>query len=305
MSQSILITGATGHQGKAVIDALLALPDSPFTILALTRNVSSPSAIALTKKSDKVKLIQGNLDDPQAIFKAAEGLIWGVFSVQNPMGKGSSIEAEERQANALVDAAVENGVKHFVYGSVDRGGPKSDTTPTPVPSFASKLRIENYLKEKAGEGMTYTILRPVCFMENVTPDNMGKFYLAIWRWAIPTGNKLQLVSLVDIGWFVAQAFLHPESETYRNRGFSLAGDELTYEEARKVLKENGRGDMAILPGVVGWGVLKGIKEVRTMFEWFATGALDGDVAETKRLHPGLMNFADYIGRAESGFVSHH
>lgn len=36
---------------------------------------------------------------------------------------------EEKQGKALVDAAVANGVRYFVYTSVDRRGPKSDEDP--------------------------------------------------------------------------------------------------------------------------------------------------------------------------------
>ena len=52
MSRAILVTGATGFQGSAVIDALLAQETpSPFLILAATRNARSPAATRLAAKS--------------------------------------------------------------------------------------------------------------------------------------------------------------------------------------------------------------------------------------------------------------
>lgn len=85
MSKPILVTGATGKQGGAVIDALLASPFSKdFTILGVTRNAESVSAKKLIERS--VKIVKGDLNDVEAIFKEAAKIIstpiWGVFSVQ-------------------------------------------------------------------------------------------------------------------------------------------------------------------------------------------------------------------------------
>jgi len=85
MSKVVLITGATGKQGGAVIDALLAAPEaSQFTILAVTRNTESGSAKKLSSKG--CKLVQADLNDVPAIFEAAKKVtsepIFGVFSVQ-------------------------------------------------------------------------------------------------------------------------------------------------------------------------------------------------------------------------------
>lgn len=85
MAKSILVTGATGKQGGAVIDALLEA-NSGFEILAVTRDASSAAAKIIAAKSTSVKLVQGNLDDLETLFQDAEsqvdGPIWGVFSVQ-------------------------------------------------------------------------------------------------------------------------------------------------------------------------------------------------------------------------------
>lgn len=85
MSRAILITGATGKQGGSVLDALLAA-DGDFQYLAVTRNPKSPSAQRLAQKSPNIKVISGDLDHPDEIFKAAREAttvpIWGVYSVQ-------------------------------------------------------------------------------------------------------------------------------------------------------------------------------------------------------------------------------
>lgn len=168
----ILITGATGNQGTAVINALLASPltQEPLQILALTRNTDSPKAKALVAKSSSVHLIKGDFDDCNAIFEAAPGPVWGVYSVQvNVYGPPpEKVREEETQGYAMIDAAVKYGVRHFVQASGDRGGPeKSAVDPTSVPQFATKFNIERYLMQKAeevGGKMSWTILRPTSFM---------------------------------------------------------------------------------------------------------------------------------------------
>ncbi len=56
--RKLLITGATGKQGSAVINALLANPPAyPHEILALTRSPTSAAAKALTAKSSNITLI--------------------------------------------------------------------------------------------------------------------------------------------------------------------------------------------------------------------------------------------------------
>lgn len=86
--KSILVTGATGKQGGAVISALLeAGAGDTHTILAVTRNPAAASAKAL--EAQGVKVFKGDLNDVPAIFASAKSAlggstaeIWGVYSVQ-------------------------------------------------------------------------------------------------------------------------------------------------------------------------------------------------------------------------------
>lgn len=97
---NVLVTGATGKQGGATIDALLSAPNSSeITIFALTRNTESASAKALVEKArEHIKLVQGDLNDCPAIFTAIASPINGVFCVSIPaMGLGADSEAEETQ----------------------------------------------------------------------------------------------------------------------------------------------------------------------------------------------------------------
>jgi len=85
--KTLLVTGATGKQGGAVINALLNSPEAAgFNILAVTRDTASKSARALAQRSQYLKLVQGDLNEPSKIFENAKQIssepIWGAFSVQ-------------------------------------------------------------------------------------------------------------------------------------------------------------------------------------------------------------------------------
>lgn len=85
MSRAVLVTGATGKQGGSVVNTLLE-QNADFQILALTRDAMSASAQRLLKKSTKIKLVVGNLDESSKIFEEIRNVtqvpVWGVFSVQ-------------------------------------------------------------------------------------------------------------------------------------------------------------------------------------------------------------------------------
>jgi len=76
--------------------------------------------------------------------------------------------------------------------------------------------------------MGWTFLRPVVYMDNLTPDFTGKLFASMWR---GLGDKpLQLVSTHDIGVFAGLVFSDPD--LYEGRAVSLAGDESTFAQAK-------------------------------------------------------------------------
>ena len=104
--RKILITSATGHQGSALIRALLSSPTSgsAYHIYAVTRSTTSPKAVALAALSPTtISVVAGNLDDRASIAQifadaASSGSgIWGVFAVLPFPGLGVSDEGEEAQ----------------------------------------------------------------------------------------------------------------------------------------------------------------------------------------------------------------
>jgi uncharacterized protein YbjT (DUF2867 family) len=296
----LLITGATGNQGGAVIDALLKTPEkSQFTILGVTRDANSAGAKKLQSKSPLIKIIQGSYDDIPALFKSAREVtqqpVWGVFSVQVAMGRGANPAKEEAQGKALIDESIKQDVKYFVQTSVDRGGDeKSWTNPTNVPHFASKHNIELHLRDEAaknGDKMQWAILRPTAFMENFAPGFQTKVFFAALRETL--GPKpLQFVSAVDIGFFGAQAFVHPKE--YSGKALSLASDDLTFDQLEEAFKRStGQGSGATY-GFLGKGLLWGVKELGLMMEWFRTDGYGADIASLRKKNPDMLSVETWL-----------
>jgi uncharacterized protein YbjT (DUF2867 family) len=298
-SRAIFVTGATGKQGGAVVNALLR-SKAPFEILALTRNAQSSSAQSLAKKSPSIKIITGNLDSIDEAFKKAKEAtklpIWGVFSVQLPMGGGQNAESEERQGKALIDASLANGVERFVYSSVDRGGEKkSDIDPTNIPHFISKHNIEQHLFAAAkGKDMTWTVLRTVAFFENLVPGFFGKVFSTSWEMSLKPEQKLQLIATSDIGVFAAQSFSNPTSATFKNKSLSIAGDEMTFDEFRSTFEQTTGQKLPTTYTAIATPILWMVKELGYMFKWFGYAGFKVDVEECRRLNPELKDFKTWL-----------
>lgn len=280
------MTGATGKQGGALIEALLASKSSSFDIYGLTRDASSNSAKKLTAKN--VTMIEGNTKNPVPIFEKIGTGVWGVFSVTTP-GKD-----EEEQAKPLIDAAVANWVQHFVFTSVDRGGPaKSENDATYIPHFITKFNIEKHLKAKAAaspQKMTWTILRPVAFFDNLTPDFQGKSFSRIMKQMEPT--RINMIGTKDIGRVAAQAFLDPENNQFK--AYTLAGDTMDYTTMNKIFKEEVGRDMPLAPGIATILFKFIIPDMGKMFQWFEEGNYSYDIGFVKEEHPDLQDFRTWL-----------
>jgi uncharacterized protein YbjT (DUF2867 family) len=66
MTAILTVVGATGSQGSSVIDS--ALKAGTYKVRAITRNVESKSAKALTARG--VEVVAANLDDEDSLVKA-------------------------------------------------------------------------------------------------------------------------------------------------------------------------------------------------------------------------------------------
>lgn len=298
--RKFLVCGATGQQGGAVVKALAAEHFSyPIEILALTRNTNSAAAKNLAS-NPKVSLLAGDLNDVPAIFETAGGKdsIYAVFLVTLPSMKKLQegvVDKEVTQGCAMFDYALSNGVKHFVFSSVDRGGDvKSWDTPTKIPHFITKHDIEQHIRDKsAGQSdMTYTILRPVAFMDNYRPNIIGRIFAAAWAQMEP--KKLQMVAARDIGIVAAKALKDPDSGDFKNTAIGLAGDDIAQSEGNQAMWDAKGRPMVQTYWFIASFLKWAIGDVGIMFKWFEDEGYGADLQKCKRLNPDMMDFKTWL-----------
>src|SRR5215831_17016564 len=268
--QSVLVTGATGRQGGAVIRHMLP---KGWKLRALTRNPASHTAKELARQG--VEVVQADLENPGSLEAACRG-IYGVYSVQDFWSVGAKREIQ--QVKNLADAAKRAGVQHFVYSSV--GGAERNTG---IPHWESKWEIEKHIRQLA---LPVTIFRPASFMEtyHILEVEVG---ILKGKLADPIrGDKpYQTIATDNIGAFVALAFERPKD--FLGLELEIAGSELTNLEAAKVFSRvlGKRVKFRKLPLPLVRLVLG--KEFYAMFRWFNEEGYKADITGLHRCYPEI------------------
>ncbi|WVQ77625.1 hypothetical protein IAR50_007313 [Cryptococcus sp. DSM 104548] len=294
-SNNILVVGATGKQGGATVQALLSLIASrlssaatPPKIHFTTRSPSSPAARSLSSLGTiPIRADLSSVDDTRS---ALQGIDVAFLVTDKDAGE----EKEVEMGVSFVRAAREMGVRHVVFASVADGDVASN-----VPHFRSKYKIERALIET---GLSYTILRPVVFMENFprTPSSSQSFNVsAFYSTFFP--RPLALISTLDIGHFAALALLNFASPTWKNQVIPLASGVYTIEDWGQATEKSGRKGWFWAHRMVGklvWWTLP--VNYRRMVEYLDDhGFAVIDVATLRKIHPRLMSLEDWI---QSGFA---
>ena len=106
----IAVLGATGAQGGGLVRAILSDKSSDFGVRAITRDISSDKAKALSKLGADV--VAADLDNEESLKEAFKGA-YGVFAVTN-FWEHFSPEKEMAQAASIAKAAKEAKVKHII-----------------------------------------------------------------------------------------------------------------------------------------------------------------------------------------------
>jgi uncharacterized protein YbjT (DUF2867 family) len=266
--RTVLVTGATGRQGGAVVRHMLR---KGWKLRALTRNASSHAAQELARSD--VELAAGDLEDPASLEKAVRG-VYGIYSVQDFWAVGAKREVQ--QGKNLADAAKKIGVRHFVYSSV--GGAERSTG---IPHWESKWEVEKYIRSL---GLPATVLRPAAFMETYYIDQV-EIGILKGKLADPirAEKSYQTIATDNIGAFVALAFERPDD--FIGKEQEIAGSELTNPEAAKVFgRVLGRPvkfqklPLPLVRLVLG-------KEFYLMSRWFNEAGFKADIPGLRRKYP--------------------
>lgn len=266
--KTILVSGATGRQGGALLKYLLG---DGWRIRALTRNPRGRTAQELSKSG--VEVVQGDMEDLESLKRAMKG-VHGVYSVQDFWTGGA--RREVLQGKNMADAARSAGVEHLLYSSV--GGAERNSG---ITHWETKWEVENYLRKL---GLPVTVLRPAAFMEN--------YYIAAVEIGILKGKltdpirgdkAFQTIAVDNIGAFGALAFDRPND--FIGLELEIAGSELTNVQAAEVFSRilGRRVKFQKLPLPIVRLLLG--KELYQMFRWFNQSGFQADIPALKRRFP--------------------
>ncbi len=261
---SVLVMGATGNQGGAVVRHLLP---KGHQIRTLTRNPNSPKAKQLQEQG--VEVIKGDFFDANSLISAAKGMDT-VYAMTTPFEVG--VDREVEQGIALVDAIKQAKVRHLVFGSV-----ASADQQTGIPHFDSKYEVEKYI---ATLNIPYTISAPVAFMDNLlSPWFLPSLKEGTLKMGMPADRPLQQVSVNNIGAFAAS--LIERREKVFGQRFDFAGDELSGTETMKAVNKVSGLNL----GYEGFNpemMRADNADFAEMFSWFNRVGYDVDIQKLHR-----------------------
>ena len=222
----ILVTGATGHIGGAVMAQLMTKIDAR-QLAVLVRNRQK----AASYEAAGVRICEGSYGDVDALKAAMVG-IEKVLLVSG----GNEPDALQQHCN-VVDAAKEAGVKLMSYTSRDLRDPENTANNLMRRHFAT----EDYIK---ASGMQYALFRNILYMD-VLPLYTGNGVFEN-GFALPAGKGKAAYALrSEMGEAMANILLADleQSVTYKLTGSStysfadlaaslgkLAGHEVPYTE---------------------------------------------------------------------------
>jgi uncharacterized protein YbjT (DUF2867 family) len=253
--KTIAVIGATGAQGKSVVDVLAE--EGTFNIRAITRNPEKYAG-----KADEV--VFGDLNNLQSLKDAFKNA-YGVFAVTNFWETPDEIT----QAKNAIEAAKAAGIDHFVWSTL----PDVESISSgefEVPHFTNKAKVDDLVRSAGFK--YYTYVQPPFYYQNFIqlmapqpkPDGSTGWTLPI----DPTKKAFHMSDINDLGKVVTGAFLHPK-EVRNGAYLSLATELNSFNDIMKAYKANGKEySYTQVPTEVFSTFFEGAKEVAAMLKYF-------------------------------------
>lgn len=302
----IAVVGATGAQGGGLVDAILRGHDTGFVPRALTRDPSSDKARALAARGAEV--VAADLDDVDSLATAFHD-VHGAFCLTN-FWEHFSPDKELQQAGNLAAAAKAARVGHVIWSTLEDTrrfiGLDDPRMPTlmerfKVPHFDAKGEANTFFSEA---GVPTTYLLTSFYWDNLIHFGLGprRAEDGVLELVMPMGQaKLPGIAAADIG---ACAFgLFQEGIEVIGRRVGIAGEHLTGGEMAAALSES-LGEpvryRAISPADFRGLDFPGAADLGNMFqfkqEFEAAFCGARSVVDSRRLHPKLMTFGQWLQR---------
>lgn len=279
-SPFVLVTGATGNQGSAVVKHLLT---NGVRVRALTRNGDSPAAEKLRRAG--VEIAVGDMNDRVSLDRALVG-VNAVFAVQDFWAKGVGYAGEVQQGINLANAALQAGVSHFVQSGMAQG-----TRIEGIAHFESKRAICNHIKSI---GLPHTVVGTVYFMDNfLDPKRGGDMTFPTLTGTLKPNTKMHMLALDDLGAIVAH--IMTRNNQYLNQYIDIASDCLTVPEMKEIY-ESTTGKQPKSWSLPGWVLRLFNKDFARQLVWQNDPGWSFSIEPSRTMHPSLCSFEQFIRR---------
>lgn len=218
----ITIVGALSKQGRSVVHALLE--SGSYRVRALTRRVDSVEAQRLASGGAELVNAPLELGYKQTMVETFTGS-HGVFLMTPPIAPPATHEAE--LGMELADAAVEAGVEHLVFSSLENVDEITKGQKF-APHFTDKAKIEAYIRTlPVRSSFIYLAFFYTNLLEYYTP-RMDSDTL-VFPIYLPRDFHAPFVDpLSATGPAVLEIFSHPEE--YAGKSMPVIGDILSPDE---------------------------------------------------------------------------
>lgn len=254
-NRTIAVVGATGNQGKGVVDALIK--EGTFKVRAISRDPRSYNGNAN-------EVVKGDLTDVELLTEAFRD-VHGVFVVTN-FWEGAD---EIAQGKTAIEAAKKADVDHFIWSTLPNVE-KISNGKFDVPHFTGKAKVDELLKEAGFKN--YTFVQPPFYFQNFIGQLAAqKQQDGSVGWTLPidpTKKVIHMSDIHDLGKVVAGAFLNSE-KVGNGEYLSLATELNSFNDVLEAFRSNGKElSFNEVPVDVFSGFFEGAGEIAQMFAYF-------------------------------------
>jgi len=270
---TVLVGGATGRQGNAVIEQL---NERGYAVRCMTRKPEGKKAQRIRERCTEI--VQGDYGDPVSLDAAMSGVDKVFFY------SGFSMN-ELQEGKNVIAAAQKAGVQHVVYTSGAASEPGKGV------AGSAKTEVELALVDS---GVPFTVLRPVAFMENFDRQQKRTLEKGIFDSRAPE-RIVVFISIPDIGFFVGEAFDDPER--WLNSSANIAADLMTVEEYVDTYRRVTGANIAYTRLPLDEYLEMFPKPLRPLFRWYEETGYESSASSLQTVidrYPNLTGLEAYL-----------